>query len=548
MSAPRAVIYTRISRDVDGDGAGVERQEIDARALARKRGYDVVEVVEENDTSASDISGKERPKYLAMLDGVRAGRYDVVLAYSRSRLIRDLDDFVDLKVLWRQTGLRVETVVSGDVDLSTADGEMLATIQTAVDVAEARRVQERIHRANRHRVEVLGEPTNGIRYGWRRGLGGAMELDPDAAAVVAEIAHRITRGESLNSIKKDLNTRAVPTPRMVEIARRAEGGGVGDQRSRGIPSEVVAEIAERTVAGESLTGIVADLRDRRARFPQWTHGTLSSVVRRPANVARIVYQGQTYPGKFPPILDEDTFERVDLILGDPERRPRRPAGMRNREIRNFLTGVAVCGKVMPDGTECRGRTRVATQSKSDRKYPDRTLHRSYSCTVCFGSSCRTYQAEAAVQEVVLAYLEDPRTPALLSGDPDEVAAQEARISGLTERRRRLARAYADGAYEDDEYADLLCDVDADLADARQRLVDAGPRPELTRWLDGNEPEATWEAATPGERRDLVAALMTVVILPGGRGRKEFDPDRRLRIEWRVPVARNNGAVSPGQGM
>jgi len=551
QGATRAVIYARISEDRDGEAVGVARQVADCQALAQRRGYNVVDVVKENDTSASDISGKARAKYVAMLDGVRAGKYDVILTYSRSRLIRDLNDFVDLKILWKQTGLHIESVVSGDVDLSTADGELMATMMTAVDVAEARRVQERINRANRERVEVQGEPTNGAKYGWRRGVGNRLELDPDEAAVVAEVARRVVAGESLNRIKNDLNARAVPTARVAEVARKALAGTVKEPttkpgRTPRVPWDVVKEIADRTTAGEPLAGIVADMRDRRTKVPLWSHASLSSVVRRPGNVARIEYQGQTWPGKFPPILDEETYEKVLLILGDESRTPRRPDNMRHREIRHFLSGVTVCGKpsengtfVLGDGTRvCGGKMRVRTDTPSrraktpERQYAKDTTYQSYSCSVCNGTSCRTYQAEAAVQALVMARLKAPDAPEMFSGDPAEVAAQQARIDGLTERLRRLSLVYSDLGLSDEEYKAQRADLNAQRDEARERRRLAGPSPELARWFDG-EPEATWGEADPGQQRDLVAALMTVVILPGGRGRREFDPERRLRIEWKV---------------
>lgn len=550
----RAAIYARISEDREGREFGVDRQRVDCRALADRRAFDVVREFCDNDISASTASTKPRPGYDAMIAAVRAGEVDVILAYSSSRLTRRPREWEDLIELNEATGVQIFTVVSGDNDLTTASGRRVARINYSIAAGEAEEIRERIHRANKHRVEVLGEPTNGTKYGWRRGLGGKLELDPEQAAVVQEVARRVVAGESLNRIKKDFISRAIPTPRVVELAHKAQQGKVTDLTSRGIPPEAVKEIADRTIAGEPLTFIVADLNARRARIPQWSHASLTSLVRRPANVARIEYQGQTYPGTFPPILEGDTYEKALLILGDESRTPRRPVGMRHREIVHFLSGVTVCGKpaengtlVLSDGTRvCGTRMRVRTDTPSRRaKSPERqlakqTTYQSYSCPHCNGTSCRTYQAEAAVRDVVLEYLGDPQAPSMLSGDPAEVAAQEVRIAGLTERRRRTARAYADGAYDDEEYTDLRRDIDADLTDARRRLAAAGPRPELTRWLpNGNkaaqpvDPEAMWDRATPGERRDLVAALMTVVILPGGRGRKEFDPDQRLRFESRV---------------
>ncbi|MDQ3480180.1 MAG: recombinase family protein, partial [Actinomycetota bacterium] len=52
MKPVRAAILVRISDDRAGDAAGVGRQEKDARALAERLGWQVGEVIIENDVSA----------------------------------------------------------------------------------------------------------------------------------------------------------------------------------------------------------------------------------------------------------------------------------------------------------------------------------------------------------------------------------------------------------------------------------------------------------------------------------------------------------------
>src|SRR5439155_15264480 len=66
-----AAIYVRISRDREGVRAGVKRQREDCERLCRDRGWQVVDVYEDDDRSA--FSGKPRPAYLAMLDALKAG-------------------------------------------------------------------------------------------------------------------------------------------------------------------------------------------------------------------------------------------------------------------------------------------------------------------------------------------------------------------------------------------------------------------------------------------------------------------------------------------
>src|SRR5215217_1566422 len=92
---PRAVIYTRISQDREGKRLGVEDQRRRCRDLASRSGYRVVADYEDNDTSASTKSRKPRPGFQAMLEDGRARRFDVVLAYSNSRLTRRLRELLD---------------------------------------------------------------------------------------------------------------------------------------------------------------------------------------------------------------------------------------------------------------------------------------------------------------------------------------------------------------------------------------------------------------------------------------------------------------------
>ena len=53
------VVYCRISRDREGSHLGVKRQEDDCVALAGRLGWQVVDVIIDNDRSA--YSGRARP-------------------------------------------------------------------------------------------------------------------------------------------------------------------------------------------------------------------------------------------------------------------------------------------------------------------------------------------------------------------------------------------------------------------------------------------------------------------------------------------------------
>ena len=205
----RAAVYVRISRDTEGESLGVQRQEEDCRALAQRMGYDVLQVYADNDVSASSKSKKARPGYRQMLADVEAGRVDVLLAYSTSRLTRRPLEFEELIQLAEQ-GLRIQTVAAGEVDLSTANGRAIARTLAAFDAREAEENSERARRERQQR-RAAGRWVGGARpYGFEFD-GTTQRLDE--VAVIREAAAAILRGRSVASVARDLTARGVPTPK-----------------------------------------------------------------------------------------------------------------------------------------------------------------------------------------------------------------------------------------------------------------------------------------------------------------------------------------------
>src|SRR4051812_19728262 len=116
----RAAKYRRISDDREGDELGVTRQDEDLKAFAAQRGYAVVEDYADNDRSASTKARRERPEYQRMLRDAKAGRFDVVIAYTAARLTRRPREFEDLIELAQGCGIRFEYIRSPSFDLNTA--------------------------------------------------------------------------------------------------------------------------------------------------------------------------------------------------------------------------------------------------------------------------------------------------------------------------------------------------------------------------------------------------------------------------------------------
>lgn len=200
----RAAIYTRISSDREGTELGVQRQEADCRELAARLRAKVVGVWSDNDIGASEKTRKPRVAYPAMLAAARRGELDMIISYSNSRLTRRVRELEDLLDLHQDTGIEIKTVVSGDDDLSTADGRMVARIKVSVDAAEAERIAERVKAAKKQRASQGKWHGGPVPYGYTA-LNGRLTLNPDEAAMIRQAARRVLAGDSLAGITKEWN-------------------------------------------------------------------------------------------------------------------------------------------------------------------------------------------------------------------------------------------------------------------------------------------------------------------------------------------------------
>lgn len=184
---------------------GVARQEELCRALAERKGWQVVELYVDNDVSAS--SNKERPEYTRMLSDLEAGTISAVVVYAIDRLTRrpmELETFIDLA-----ERLHVALAnVAGEIDLATPMGQAQARMMGLVARLEAQNIAKRV------RDQKLQRAMQGIPHKGRHRLYG---YDKDwqpvraEADVVNEMFARRAQGESTTSIARDLSERGIKT-------------------------------------------------------------------------------------------------------------------------------------------------------------------------------------------------------------------------------------------------------------------------------------------------------------------------------------------------
>ena len=276
----RAAIYLRISSDPSGQKLGVARQREDCEKLCADKGWIPVEYVD-NDMSATN--GKPRPAYEKMLADIRDGAIGAVVAWDLDRLHRRPIELEYFMALADEKHLALATV-SGDVDLSTAQGRLVARLKGSVAAHEGEHRKARQLRAARQKAE-RGEPNWSKAFGFH---ADTHQPDPATAPLVKKAYAAILAGASLGDICRQWNAAGAYT----------------------------------------LSG------------RPWTAETLTKFVRQPRNAGLRAYKGEVI-GKatWPALVDESTWRTAQTVLEAPERKP---GGKSVR--RHLLTGVAHCGK------------------------------------------------------------------------------------------------------------------------------------------------------------------------------------------------------------
>ena len=211
----KAGIYVRISQDREGERWGVQAQEEDCRKLAERLGWQVIGVYEDNDVSAFNRR-KPRKEWLRLQDDIASGRTDAIIAAHTDRLYRQVRELEDLIDFVNHHRVAIQTVMAGDLDLTTSAGRQVARHLGVAAQGESERQAERIRRQKQQAAEQ-GRRHGGSRaFGWdliKDATGKVVDevVNEDEAKIIREAADRLLLGASLRAVCRDLNERGVQT-------------------------------------------------------------------------------------------------------------------------------------------------------------------------------------------------------------------------------------------------------------------------------------------------------------------------------------------------
>jgi site-specific DNA recombinase len=463
----RAAGYVRISSDPTGDAAGVARQRADVTALIDQRGWTLVEVFTDNDVSA--YSGVRRPGWEALWTAVGRGEVDVVVAWHPDRLYRRLRDLVAVADAVERHGVRIATVTAGEIDFATPEGRLVATIIGAVAEKSSADEARRVARWHRARAEAGEPPTSGIPpFGYRRVREDGRsrwEIHPAEAEAVAAMYAATLAGDSAATIRDRLNN-----------------GGF------------------TTAAGNP-----------------WNTHAVGRLLRAPAVAALREVDGRYVEGRWPPLVDRVTWERVQTVVraraGSPRRAPRYP----------LSSGLMICGRC---GTEMMGHGRDGRRRYGCRKPGGRAG----GC----GMTIVADPTERHVRDVLIAAL-DRDLLARLASDAHrpEVDSAIGRLAAIEDEITALADDYASGALTRRAFLAAASRLEQRATELRA-TVDAAGAPDVLGGIHTPDAlAARWERSSPEWKRRFAGLLLdALIIAPSSPKVGRWDPDR-IGFVWKV---------------
>lgn len=367
-----------------------------------------------------------------------------------------------------------------------------------------------IESGQKHGLNIVGVKGGSLDLGDASGIMNAQILTAVAAAEVARKGERQRLANKTRAGKGE----AFWTRRPFGYDRK--DGKVFTVKAE---ADAIRDAAAMILAGETLSAVVrkwnaAGLTTTTKQKGQWGVTQVRRVLLNPRYAGHRLYNGeqQEKAGQWTAILSSETSKRLEEVLTDPRRRTA-PDDLNSKYL---LSGIALCGK-------CGAKMFAApVPAKGGGK---RMVYR------CFGGYCMQRSLpdiDSLVVDHVVGRLSMPDA-AQLFVTGDTTAELRRKSADLRDRRSLLVSLAAEGMVDAADVREQAGRLTGKIAEVEAAIAAAdvyNPAAALSHAADVGK---AWADLPLGTQRKIIRALLTVTILPAGRG-KDFDPDQ-VDIKW-----------------
>ncbi len=336
QATKRAWAYLRVSSDgqvqtgYSPDGLSISAQKERVEGKAAQHDAKVVRFWGDPGKSAFKDLHRRR-EFLEMLDELKrcnqseATRIDYVIVYAIDRWARNIQDHFRTRELVREAGATLLSVTEPMLGEDTPEAFYFEGIQAVNAEYESRKTSRRVSAGLRRKASEGGlyfRPKLGYTSGVETLSNGrkvaAAVLDPERHHFITAAFRLFASGEySLSSLRDEL----------YELGLRSRA----DQRHPNRTGKVGTSTLQKMLRDCFYLGMVP-----------YKQGTSDAEI---------------FQGRHEPLIDEDTFNRVQALLDE-----KRVSGERTQKHLHYLKGSVYCG-------ECGGRLLFAySRSRNGRRY------------------------------------------------------------------------------------------------------------------------------------------------------------------------------------
>ena len=433
MTAPRVVIYCRVSDPGATDDYGMDAQERECRTCADAQGWDVVGVYREWHTGAELF---ERDELTRVREAMRRREFDVLLVDRLDRISRDGDHRGFIRTECRYAGVALVSTIPHENTGSDPVGRVVQAVHDYKAEEDRKTIVRNMTRGKREKAEQgkpigQGKPSYGLAWkiaddGKRRTVIGWQE-DPATVGHLRRIFADYDAGKSLRQLAADLQADGILPPYHDRTGNRHWS-----------VSSLRLILTERLYVGEAAAYRTACFKVR-----DETTGKNKRRTRvRPADEQIALPEGTA-----PVVIDRALFDRVQIRLDGNQARAVDYRATRNPEIGILRRGLAFCGT-------CGNKLIVTTATRGAPMY--RCVGRKYlGCPVAVGITVD--QADDAVWDWLTAVLSDEdrvrrHLEALRRDDPttDDLATNARQRAELEQQQAKFVAVIT--AMENPEHA------------------------------------------------------------------------------------------------
>ena len=331
-------LYCRLSRDdgQDGDSNSVANQKKMLSKYAKENGLGNTRYYVDDGYTGTNF---RRPSFQKLLEDIEMGYVSTVIVKDMSRLGRDyLQVGYYTDTYFPEHGIRF-IAINDMVDSEEGENE-LAPFRNVMNEMYARDISRKVRSAHRIRGNS-GEPLSQPPFGYMKSPENKKRwiIDPEAAAVVRDVFRMHLEGKGAETIARLLQESKVLVP---QAYWKSKGLSRGGKKSQPNPYKWCKTTVMKILSQQEYCGDVINFK------------TYSKSFKKKERLDNPPENWAVFKDVHEPIIDRETFEKVQRTLGTTKHRPPKPENGEKSMFSDLLY-CADCGKKLWYRTNTRNK-------------------------------------------------------------------------------------------------------------------------------------------------------------------------------------------------